>query len=171
MAARGTFDSKRAQAKELYDEGFSCNAIAQKLNASPSTVSRWAKAEGLLFDRSQTEMAVRAHTIDLAADRIELAKMMHINAMDSLAMLDGPFEVFAFGGKENEFNSQILDAAPIEARRSAQMIAGVAFDKASRIVEKSSPGLDEAVGMLDTLADGFSAAAAALRAETPTDGE
>lgn len=156
MAARGTFDSKRAQARELYDEGYSCNAIAQKLSASPSTVSRWAKAEGLLFDRSQTEMAVRAHTIDMAADRIVLTKLMMVNAIDSLQMLDHPFEVFNFGGKDNAFNSRTLESAPIEARRSAQMIAGVAFDKATKVVEATPEGLRGAESLIDRLEAGLS---------------
>jgi transposase-like protein len=169
--ARTFSPQMREQARELFDEGFGCNAIAGKLDISPSAISRWADEEGLRFDRSQAALAVRAHTIDLAQARLELAAKMMVVANDSLAMLDGPFTVFAFGGKGNDFNSQVLDVAPMEARRSAQMIAGVAFDKATRVVEKSSPGLDEAVGMLDTLASGFAAAAATLRAETPTDGE
>lgn len=152
--ARTTLTGKRAQeATELYEQGFGCNAIARKMSIDPATVSHWAADVGLLFDRSQTAMAVRAHTIDLAADRLALAQLMHINAVDSLAMLDGPFEVFAFGGKENDFNSQLLDSAPMEARRSAQMIAGVAFDKATKVVEGTNPGQAAAVSLLAGLAE------------------
>ena len=169
MGRAGTFDAKRAKALELFDEGFSCNAIARALDASPSTVSRWAKNEGLSFDRSQTEMAVRAHTIDTAEDRLLLAKMMMTNAFDSLGMLDGSFEVYNFGGKDNDFNSQILDSAPIEARRSAQVIAGVAFDKATRVIERDNGGLDDAVGVLDAAAASFAAAAELVRSQVETD--
>lgn len=170
--ARATFSEEmRAQARELHAEGFGCNAIAAKLDISPSAISRWARDNDLKFDRSQTAMAVRAHTIDMAADRLLLAKMMHINAVDSLEMLDGPFEVFAFGGKENEFNSHVLETAPMEARRSAQMIAGVAFDKATKAVERSPEGLIGAVSLLDSLATGFARAAAEYEtANPPTDG-
>lgn len=155
MARSGTFDSKRAQAKELYDEGYSCNAIARELDASPSTVSRWAKDEGLSFDRSQTELAVRAHMIDMAEDRVLLAKKMIVNASDSLDMLDRPFLVYNFGGKENDYNEQVLDHAPIEARRSAQMIAGVAFDKATKVLEKSNEGIGRAESLVDHLEQFF----------------
>jgi predicted transcriptional regulator len=155
MAAAGTFDAKRAQAKDLYDEGFSCNAIARKLDVSPSTISRWAKAEGLTFDRAQTAMAVRAHTVDMQADRLLLAQKMIVNASDTLDMLEGEFLVYSFGGKENDFNSHVLDAAPIEARRSAQVIAGVAFDKATKVLEKSNEGMGRAESLVDHLEQFF----------------
>jgi transposase-like protein len=81
----GTFDGKRARARELYDEGYSCNAIAKQLDCLPSTVSRWASAEGLTFDRSQTTLAVRAHTVDLAEARMVLAQKLMEKASDALA--------------------------------------------------------------------------------------
>ena len=160
-----------AQRRELHDEGHACRSIAEALDASPSTVSRWTKEEGLAFDRTQPEMAVRAHTIDVAAGCLLLATMM-TNAFDFLATLDGEFEVFRFGGKDNDFNSQVLDAASIEARRSAQVIAGVAFDRATRVVERDNGGLDDAVGVLDAAAAWFAAAAQLVRSqdETNTDG-
>jgi nucleoid-associated protein YgaU len=171
VSAKTFTEQTRTDARRLFDEGYGCNAIARELGFSPARISKWAKDEGLLFDRRQTELAVRAHTIDLAADRLLLAQKMIVNANDSLEMLEGPFEVFNFGGKENDFNSQILDEAPMEARRSAQMIAGVAFDKATRIVEKDNGGLDDAVGVIDDLSAVFKAAADAIRAadETPTE--
>jgi hypothetical protein len=65
----------------------------------------------------------------------------------------------------------VLDAAPLTARLDAIRLAGTAFDKATRLVERSNPGLDEAVGMLDTLAAGFKAAAAELRASEDGEGD
>lgn len=147
----------RTDARALFDEGFGCNAIAAKLDISPSAISRWAKDEGLAFDRTQTAMAVRAHTIDMAADRLTIAKMMMVNGLDSLAMLDGPFEVYNFGGKDNDFNSRVLDSAPMDARRSAQMIAGVAFDKATKVLEKSNEGIGRAESLVDHLEQFFDA--------------
>lgn len=167
MAARGTFDSKRAQAKELYDEGYSCNAIAQKLDASPSTVSRWAKTEGLSFDRSQTALAVRAHTIDLAADRLLLAQKMVQVASDVLDSLDGEYLVYSFGGQENLYSEHLLDSPPVEVVRNAVTTAGIAFDKASKVLEKSTEGLTGAHSLLDSLATGFAKAAADYEASLP----
>lgn len=168
MARNGTFDSKRAEARELFEAGLSCRAIAEKLDVAPSTISRWAKAEGLKFDRSQTDLATRAHAIDMAADRLELAQMMLVAARDGLAELDGPVTVFNFGGKDNTFKKKTLDRAPMSMRREAMTTAGIAFDKATRVVEKSDTGLDVAVGVLDTIAAVASAAAEQYR-ESATD--
>jgi len=101
--AAATFDVKRGhEARALFDDGHSCRQIAAKLNVAPSTVSRWAKDNGLAFDRSQTAIAVRAHTIDLAADRLELAQLMIVAARDLLHSLDGEYLVYNFGGKDND---------------------------------------------------------------------
>lgn len=172
MARNGTFDSKRAEARELFDEGHGCRAIADKLSVSPSTISRWASDEGLSFDRSQTSLAVRAHTVDLAAARLELAQKLMVKASDALDSLDAPYTVFNFGGKDNTYAEHQLDAAPIDVQRSAFVMAGVAIDKATRILEHDGGGLDEAIGTLDVLAAGFKAAADEIRARdaTPTEG-
>jgi predicted transcriptional regulator len=156
MAKRTFTPQMRAVARELFDEGLGCNAIARKIEISPAAVSKWAKDEGIKFDRSQAALAVRAHTVDLAQARLELAAKMMVVATDSLDMLDGPFTVFAFGGKENDFNSQELDSAPMEARRSAQMIAGVAFDKATKVVEATPEGVIGAESLIDRIEAGLS---------------
>ena len=171
MAAATFREEKGARALELYKKGYGCTAIARELDVSPATVSRWAKDEGILFDRSQTAMAVRAHTVDLAEDRLLLARMMVVNAVDSIQMLDEPFEVFNFGGKDNDFNSHILDSAPMDARRSAQVIAGVAFDKATRVIEKNNGGLEQALGTLDLVADVLKSAVRQYEAEDETPSE
>lgn len=150
-----TFDEKRARA--LYEEGASCNGIARALGVAASTISRWAKREGLKFDRSQTDMATRAHTVDLAEARVELAQLMMIAARDGLLELDGPITVYSFGGRENDFNSHTFDTPPLDARRQAMTTAGIAFDKVSKIVEASdeADGLAPVESMLGRLAVRF----------------
>lgn len=165
--AQTTFDSERA--RELHGEGLSCNAIARDLGCAASTVSRWAKGEGLTFDRSKTAAAVAAHTVDLAAGRIRLAEKMLAASEEMLDVIDGPYEVYNFGGKDNTFESRVLDSAPVEVRRNVITTAGITFDKLTRIVEKSDTGLEQAVGVLDTLAEGFRAAADIYRGETPNE--
>lgn len=164
--ATATFDEKRAQV--LYDDGATCRAIADALGCAPSTVSRWAKKAGLKFDTAQTDLATRAHTVKLAEARIELAQMMAVAAKDALLELDGPITVYSFGGRDNDFNSHTFDSAPIEVRRNVLVTAGIAFDKLTKIVEKDTGGLDDAVGLLDTLAFGFREAAAKYRADAET---
>ena len=156
MAAKRTFDKLRPRARELYDEGYSCNAIAKQLGCSPSTVSLWAKDEGLKFDRSQTALAVRAHVIDMAESRLLLTKKMLAVGHEALDKLDGPYLVYAFGGKENDYNEHTLDSPPLDAIKTAQMIAKEAFMASSKALEQTPEGLRGAESLIDRLEAGLS---------------
>ncbi|WP_166644370.1 helix-turn-helix domain-containing protein [Leucobacter luti] len=68
-------------------------AIAERLGVSRSTVSRWAKEDGLAFDRARTAQAVAAHSIDLAVGRQRLAERMLQRAEEALDDLDKPYLV------------------------------------------------------------------------------
>lgn len=141
MGRAGTFDAKRAsEARKLFDQGLSCNAIAKKLGCSPSTISRWAKSEGLSFDRSKTEVAVKAHTVDLAAGRLRLAEKMLKASEDMLDRIDDEYLVYNFGGKDNTYAEHTLDEAPVEVRRNVITTAAITFDKLTRIVEAENDG-------------------------------
>lgn len=163
-----TFDT--ALARELYDAGHSCRSIAAKLNVAPSTISRWAKGEDLAFDRSQTAMAVRAHTVDLAAARNELAQRLMVSSFDALDELDGPYLVYSFGGRDNDYNEHELERPPVEVRAKVHALAKQAFDASSRILERTDTGLDLAVGVLDTIA-AVAADAARRYRESPDDAD
>lgn len=165
--ARATFDPQRAQ--ELADAGMSCRGIAKELGCAPSTVSRWAERAGVVFDRARTAAAVKAHTVDLAAGRIRLAEKMLAASEAMLDGIDGEYLVYNFGGKDNDYNEHLLATAPVEVKRNIITTAGITFDKLTRIVEKSDTGLEQAVGVLDTLAEGFRAAADIYRGETPNE--
>lgn len=147
--AGGTFPAKRAQ--ELFEQGYGCNAIARELGVGPASVSRWAKDAGLKFDRSQTALAVRAHVIDMAEARLLLAQKMVVAASDLLDQLDGPYLVYAFGGRDNDYNEHQLDRPPVEVIRNAVTTAGIAFDKATKVIETSPEGLAESLSVLDKL--------------------
>lgn len=165
--ARATFDPQRAQ--ELAEQGVSCRGIAKEMGCAPSTVSRWAERAGVKFDRAQTAAAVQAHTVDLAAGRVRLAEKMLAASEDMLDRIDDEYVVYNFGGKDNTFEQRTLDSAPVEVRRNIITTAGITFDKLTRVVEKSDSGLEQAVGVLDTLAEGFRAAADIYRGETPNE--
>jgi hypothetical protein len=164
MARNGTFDTQRTEARKLYDQHLSCRAIADRLHVSPSTISRWAKQECLKFDRSKVEAAVKAHTIDLAAERLLLANEMMEAARVGLRELKGTFLVYSFGGKDNTYEEHELAKAPPSVRREMMSSAGIAFDKATKVVEKSTNGVEGAHSLLDALLGRF-------EAETPADGE
>lgn len=173
MPGRPVSDETREQIVAAAREGKTRNAIAREFGVAGGTVTRICSDAGVSFDRSATELAVRARSIDLAEERLLVAQKMLAVASDMLDQLDAPYEVFNFGGKDNTFSSEVLDSAPAEVRRNAVVTAGIAFDKATRVIEKSDHGLEEAVGTLDVLAAGFKAAAEEIRAReaTPAEGE
>lgn len=76
MARGRTFD-QGPRARDLFDSGLSCNAIARELGVSPSTISGWAKREGISFDRKKTAKAVAAQRIDRAAVRADIIDRLY----------------------------------------------------------------------------------------------
>jgi hypothetical protein len=147
----------RAKARELFDLGVSRNAIARTLDLDPATVTRWAAAEGVEFDRAPTALAVRAHTIDLAKDRLALTREMMVVAREGLAELDDSFTVYNFGGKDNTFAEHTFDRPPPDVRRQALTSAGIAFDKATKVLEKTNEGIGRAESLVDHLEQFFDA--------------
>lgn len=164
-------DDQKAQVLALHAEGLARNEIARRVHISAGSVTNICRDAGLTFDRSETKQATEARQVDLAAGRIRLAEKMLAASEGMLDVIDGPYEVYNFGGKDNTFESRVLDSAPVEVRRNIITTAGITFDKLTRIVEKSDTGLEQALGVLDTLADGLQAAAAHIRSETPSDPE
>lgn len=148
--AAGTSQDKRAQARELAQAGVSCRSIADRLGVSRTSVSRWAKEDGYSFDRSQTAAATSARQFDMAAARLRIAEKMTANADRALDALDGPYLVYSFGGRDNDYNEHELAEAPISARREAQTIAGIAFDKLTKALDQSDANADEAARSLMT---------------------
>ncbi|WP_336651597.1 MULTISPECIES: helix-turn-helix domain-containing protein [unclassified Leucobacter] len=164
----GRPDPKRALLRDLHAKEMSVRAIADELGVSRSTVSRWAKEDGLAFDRARTAQAVAAHSIDLAAGRQRLAEKMLRRAEEALDELDKPYVVFSFGGRDNVYNEHELKRPPIEVKRNVLTMAGITFDKLTRIVEKD-PDVSGAASVVQSLEAGILAAAEVLRApETET---
>ena len=164
-------DEKRAEILHLHAQGLSRNDIARQAGVSAGSVTKVCRDNDRAFDRSQTKDATEAKRIDLTEARLNLAYRLNDAANDMLDMIDKPFEVFNFGGKDNTFATATLDSAPVEARRTIVTSAAIVFDKITRIVEKDNGGLDQTVGVLDVLAGNLNAAAEMLRAreETPVD--
>lgn len=155
MASRETFQGGE-RARELFDLGMGCNAIARELGVGAATISRWAKREGLDFSRDETAVAVRARTLDIAASRTELTKKVLLVAHEALDNLDGPYLVYAFGGKDNDYAEHLLDTPPIEVTRTAVTIAKDAHAVATKTLEQTPEGLRKAESLLDRLEAGLS---------------
>jgi len=150
MAQRETFQSGK-RARELYDQGMGCNAIARELGVGAATISRWAKREGLDFSRDETAVAVRARTIDIAASRTELTRKVLLVAHEALDVLDGPYLVYSFGGKDNTYEEHLLDTPPIDVTRTAVTIAKDAHAVATRTLEMTPEGTALAESVLDRI--------------------
>jgi len=163
--AKALSAAKIAEILKLHSEGLSRNEIARRTGVSAGSVTKHCRTAGAAFDRSLTKDATEAKQVDLAAARLTLAQRLNVAANDMLDMIDKPFTVFNFGGKDNTFAEATLDSAPVEARRTIVTSAAIVFDKISRIVEKDNGGLEQTVGVLDALAGNLSAAAAMLRAQ------
>jgi len=162
-------EDQKAEVLALHAAGHARNEIARRIGISAGSVTNICRDAGLTFDRSETKQATEARQVDLAAGRIRLAEKMLAASEDMLDRIDDEYLVYNFGGKENDYNEHLLESAPVEVRRNIITTAGITFDKLTRIVEKSDTGLEQAVGVLDTLAEGFRAAADIYRSETPNE--
>lgn len=160
-------DEQREQVLALHAEGHARNEIARRLKISAGSVTNICRAADRAFDRSETAKATEARQVDLAAGRTRLAEKMLSVAEGMLDKVDDPYLVYSFGGKDNDYNEHVLESTPFEVRQRALTGAGITFDKLTRIVEKDNGGLEQAVGVLDQIADGFRAAAEKYRSESP----
>lgn len=119
----------RVRMVELHAEGLALNEIARRMGFAASTISKHAKAAGLLFDRSQTKAATAAVTADLAAMRAELAHELLVKSRRFLDALDKPFLVFNFGGKDNTYEEHTLDGPPTGDIRNLMTSTGIALQR------------------------------------------
>ena len=79
-----------ARARELFDQGLGCNAIARELGVAPATISAWAKREGIEFDRAQVAAANNAKVIDGKARRLALQERAYTRAESLYDRLEAP---------------------------------------------------------------------------------
>ena len=111
--------------------GRSRNDIAREFGVSGSTVGRIAEQSGVqdAWDRTNTQKGTQARSADLAELRSRTAARFLQKANEMLDRLEEPCEVFAFGGAENRFNSEILHRPPSAEARNLMTAAAIALDK------------------------------------------
>jgi len=132
MARGRTFEGGQ-RARELFDQGLSCNAIARELAVSPSTISGWAAREHLSFDRSATAAAVAAHSIDAKARRQNIAARLMDRAEEFIEQMDQPFLAFNFGGKDNTYEEHELTRPPTGDIRNLMQSTTMALKEAREL--------------------------------------
>lgn len=85
-------------------EGMSRNAIARKYGRASGTVTDVAQEHGHVFDRSQTELARAALTLDVREAQEKMAKMFLERGIDALEAMDGRYEITQWS-PPSEFHS------------------------------------------------------------------
>lgn len=107
----------------------SCRAIAKKHGVSAATVSSIGKTVDGAFERTQTKNATAAVVADNAAVRAATSRRFLDKANWFMDLMDQPYTVFAFGGKDNVYREHTLQRPPIPELRNLMVSAATAFDK------------------------------------------
>jgi transposase-like protein len=157
-------DDKRQAILDAIRDGHgvrSARDIGRQHDVSPSTVSKLARDHGLrdAFARAKTKNATAARTGDMREARSQLAQRLIREANEALDDMRKPTLVYAFGGRDNEYNEHELQRPSISDRRSLMTMAAVAIDK-HVVLDRhdADAGSDEAVSMLGRIADGLATA-------------
>jgi predicted transcriptional regulator len=138
------------RARELHAKGLGCNAIARELGVSSGTVSKWAKREGLAFNRSSTAVAVAARAVDLKERRQKLIDRLFARAEANLDRVEQPYRWRVVTGAGH---SVVTDTAPPAADelRHSQAIANYLKTAAQLGAVDGGKGTDDAKSMLAQL--------------------
>lgn len=149
------------EVKRLHSEGMGRNAIAKRLDRPEATITVIARRLGLTFDRTDSEVATAARKADLAEMRTATAIKLQETADKLIEQVFQPHTVFAFGGVEFKYESEVMSEPPPADKRALLLAAGAAIDRSLKLSPpKGAAGLDEAKSMLGRLAEGLATYAA-----------
>lgn len=158
-----TEDERKAILDDIRTTGGSPDGSVRKIAArhdvSTATVRRIAADSDIdePWSRDNTKNATRARVVDLASERAKLAERFAAESNAALDKLHAPYRVFAFGGMDNRFSDEYLDAPPASEFKAYMTAAGIAFDKHLAAVkhDEGTGGAEEAKSMLLGVADGL----------------
>ncbi|PZH20152.1 hypothetical protein C1I97_01620 [Streptomyces sp. NTH33] len=136
----------------LAREGVARNEITRQTGVSTASVTRICADEGVTFDRSATEAAVKARVVDMKATRVGLAGALLDDVQTARARMHA-----------SEDNRAFLDGARAIAGLVGAHVRVAGFDK------DDSSGVDAARSMLGRLATAIGVAVSEDASET--DGE
>lgn len=152
-------EKREAVLADIRAGGKPARQIAKEHGVSVSTVSSWAKQEGLTnaFDRSKTEAATQAHAIDCRARREALKAELLDDAERLRQRAWQEYEVVVDSRTDGP-QTLTLSLPPLQDVRAAYAAIGIAIDKSVRLDQYDSTDTAvDAKGMLGALADGISA--------------
>lgn len=155
MAQGRTFEGGQ-RARELFDAGKSCNAIAKELGVSVSTISGWAKREGLSFDQGMTETAVNVLRTSRAARRAAIIDRLYDRTEAILDRLEAE-EFDTLGTAEYGATREMtLKFVPTGDERALASSLNTYLERAARLeLVDDGDGVAEADSMLGRLAKRF----------------
>ena len=128
MAKR--YEQERASIVDLWREGLSRGEISRRLGINDAKVTEIAQQEGLVFDRTTSVAKTKGRLEQAAEQRSRIMHRMMDASENLLDLLDRPVTVFNFGGRDNTYAEQEVDAPPIADKLRLMQAAGVGVDKA-----------------------------------------
>ena len=137
----------------LHGQGKSCHTIAGEMGRSKSTISRESKRLGLLWERSQVQAATAAKVADAKARRAQLQLDLLEDAERLRLQLWEPALVYAFGGRDNDYNEHTIPKPTFADQLKIMQATGTAIDRSIRLADHDSAGAEAVKNLLGTLAD------------------
>lgn len=138
---------EREQIEAFLKEGKSTTEIAKLVERSPGSVQNVAKAAGHAYGKTNLQNA-HARAAYCAEARERIRAKLYQEAEQIIDDLRKPHLVYSFGGKENEFNSKLLDIPDAKARRDLLTSLGIAVDKAELIERNNANAGDDGRGAM-----------------------
>lgn len=115
--------------KQLHAKGKSRNQIAREMHRSPATIGTYAKKLGLTFDRTLTQNATRAASMDAAQKRAVLKDRLLDEAALMLDSLHKPFLLAGLGGRDNRYGEHVMPQPPPAEMRNIMTSVGIALQR------------------------------------------
>lgn len=146
------------QLKKLHGEGMSLSAIAAQTGWAKSIISRRSAAcrPPLSWDRSRTEAATIAHSVDAKARRQELASRLYARGNKVLDTLEAPTYRKLVKGEYGSETVHALDFVPGDEERQMAAAAGQYLAAATKLEAiDSDSGQSAGRSLLEGLAAAF----------------
>lgn len=141
------------------EAGMSRNAIARKYSRAASTVTLVAQEHGHVFDRSQTELARAALTLDVREAQEKMAKMFLERGIEALEGMDGRYELTQWSApsefSQGEFVRTSVEPSPADLQR-LMTTAAIGMQRARELIAGGVNSETEAAkSLLTGLRDGI----------------
>lgn len=141
-------------ARELFDQGLGCNAIARELGVAPSTVSKWAKREGVEFDRAQVAAANQAKVIDGKARRLAIQERAYKRIEATYDRLEAPKFKTLVRTEVGVEKARELDFVPAQNERDLAQAIQTHMNVAIKLEQlDGTHGQDDATSLLTRLGE------------------